>query len=164
MLRESCRPGMQVYFGRNNGEQTLGEVVKLNRMKAKVKTLESRGNGRGSNVGTEWSVPYSMMEPADAASAGVLTMASTREHLTYDPFAYIENLILEAILSCYSGLSPENLSMDGETSLRHITTTRARLERQLRGLQAAYGRQVGETEVFGWWGSKSAYELARKKA
>lgn len=168
MLKEACRKGMKVYFGRSQGEKTLGEVVKLNPTKAKVRTLESRGNGRGSVVGTEWGVPYSMMTPAEGEVGIVVpglakVIASQREHLTYNPFTYIENLILEAILSCYSGLSPENLSADGEASMTHIRTTRARLERQLRGLQSAYGRHVDEAEAYGWSGSKSAYELARKK-
>jgi hypothetical protein len=162
MLKEACRKGMKVYFGRTNGERTLGEVVKLNPTKAKVRTLEQRGNGRGSAVGTEWGVPYSMMTPAEGETVGIVVPIQ-REHLTYNPFTYIENLILEAILSCYSGLSPENLSADGEASITHIRTTRARLERQLRGLQAAYGRQVDEAEVYGWHGSKTAYENARKK-
>lgn len=163
MLKEACRLGMKVYFGRSNGEKTLGEVVKLNPTKAKVRTLESRGNGRGSVVGAEWGVPYSMMTPAEGETVGIVVPIQ-REHLTYNPFTYIENLILEAILSCYSGLSPENLSCDGEASITHIRTTRAKLERQLRGLQSAYGRQVSEEEAYGWSGSKSAYENARKKA
>jgi len=65
MLREQARVGMKVIFGRNNGEKTLGEIIKINPTKAKVKALEERGNGRGSAVGTTWVVPYSLLTPAD---------------------------------------------------------------------------------------------------
>lgn len=159
MLKEACRVGMRVYFGRSRGEKTLGEVVKLNDKKAKVKTLEGRGQGRGSGVGVEWGVPYSMMTPAEGE-----VVTAPAPALVYNQFDYINNLILEAMLMCYSGLSPENLSADGEASITHIRTTRARLERQLRGLQAAYGSTVTEEAIYGWSGSKSAFENARKRA
>ena len=64
MQIEQARIGMQVYFGRSQGEKTLGKIIKLNPTKAKVETLEGRGNGRGGMAGSVWSVPYSMMEPA----------------------------------------------------------------------------------------------------
>lgn len=48
-----AKVGMKVVFGRVNGEQTLGEVVKINTKSLKVRQLE----GRGSHpVGTVWSV------------------------------------------------------------------------------------------------------------
>jgi hypothetical protein len=60
-----CKVGDKVHFGRANGEKTLGEVIKMNPTKAKVRTLEERGRGRSSGrVGVIWSVPYSMMTPA----------------------------------------------------------------------------------------------------
>lgn len=62
VLREKLVVGMEVYFGRENGEKTLGKIVKLNAVKAKVETLETRGYGIGSRKGTVWSIPYSMME------------------------------------------------------------------------------------------------------
>lgn len=62
MDRSQVKVGDRVYFGRANGEQTLGEVTKKNAVRAKVKTLE--GRGRHSRVGVEWSVPYSMLTPA----------------------------------------------------------------------------------------------------
>ena len=60
-----CSVGMKVHFGRPNGEHTLGEVVKCNPTKAKVRTLEERGrSARSGRVGVIWNVPYSMMTPA----------------------------------------------------------------------------------------------------
>ncbi len=64
MDKAACRTGMKVLFGRENGGHTLAEVIKMNPRKAKVRTLEHRGYGRGSSVGAIWNVPYSMMRPA----------------------------------------------------------------------------------------------------
>lgn len=62
MFKAQCKIGMQVIFGRKQGEKTLGIVTKLNDKKAKVKILENRGSR--STAGSQWSVPYSLMEPA----------------------------------------------------------------------------------------------------
>jgi len=56
--------GMQVYFGRENGEQTLGKIVKINPKKFKVEQMESRGTRKSHNVGTVWTVPPSLCSPA----------------------------------------------------------------------------------------------------
>jgi len=50
--------GMKVLFGRPNGEKTFGEVIKINRKKVKVKTLEFRGSR--SPKGAIWGVPPSL--------------------------------------------------------------------------------------------------------
>lgn len=57
--------GDKVLFGRTNGEQTLGEVVKVNWKSLKVKTLESRGTKRNYRKGLVWRVPPSLCRPAD---------------------------------------------------------------------------------------------------
>jgi len=57
--------GMKVMFGRPNGEKTLGEVIKVNPKKVKVKQLEARG---GYPIGTPWSVPPSMLTEVTAPS------------------------------------------------------------------------------------------------
>lgn len=159
MERTQCQVGMTVRFGRFNGEHTLGVIVKLNPTKAKVRTLEQRGAGRGSAVGTEWNVPYTMLWPNSAESVNIAA-----PKLTYHPFDHVENLILEAIFTCYNRLSPENLYADGEASITAVRSNRARLERQLRGLWTAYGRNVSEDEVYDWWQSKREYELRRQEA
>jgi hypothetical protein len=53
---------MKVLFGRANGEKTLGVVVKCNPSKAKIMTLEPRGQ---TTNGAHWSVPYNMIEAFD---------------------------------------------------------------------------------------------------
>lgn len=62
-----CYVGQKVYFGRNNGEKTLGEVVKVNRKKVKIKQLESRGTQRSYPVGTVWTVPPTLCTPANGS-------------------------------------------------------------------------------------------------
>src|SRR6476646_3244892 len=63
--------GQKVLFGRASGEQTLGEVIKVNRKSIKVKTLEARGYGRGSTPGTIWRVHPSLLTlaPGEAIPA-----------------------------------------------------------------------------------------------
>lgn len=66
MLKDQLRPGMQVTFGRPNGEKTMAVVEKLNPSKAKLRTLEGRGHRE--QIGQIWHVPYSLIYPADGAS------------------------------------------------------------------------------------------------
>jgi hypothetical protein len=162
--RQDFRVGQKVYFGRERGEQTLGKIIKLNPTRAKIEILERRGNGRGSAPGSKWVVHYESLRPADTdAKPGAVPPPVKREPLTYNPFNGNENLILEALVGVYSGLSPENLACDGEASAAHIRRTSAELNRQLRGLTLALGREVDEGEVYGWYGSKTAYDIEKAK-
>jgi hypothetical protein len=70
---------------------------------------------------------------------------------------------MEAILTCYIGLSPENLSCDGEASAAHIRQTQADLTRKLRGLSAALGRTVSSSDAYGWYESQKKYEEERRQ-
>jgi len=72
MIREQCNVGMKVVFGRPNGEKTVGEIAEIHETKAKIKALESRGDGnRGSEehrtkkqpAGSVWDSPFENMEP-----------------------------------------------------------------------------------------------------
>jgi len=151
--------GMKVIFGRSNGEKTLGEIVRCNNKKANVRILVQRGSGRGSEVGTEWGVPYSMMEPANAqdiSEAQSEEVVKVLPKLEYNMFAGVENLILEAINVIYGELSPENLSCDGELSATRIKEKRIVLQRQLMGLQLALGRNISEEQAWEWEKSKQA--------
>ena len=62
--------GQKVLFGRMHGEKTLGEIVKINPTKFKVKQLEARGSFRDYPIGTVWSVPASLCSIVDA-NAGI---------------------------------------------------------------------------------------------
>jgi len=66
MNRDEGKVGMKVLFGRSNGQQTLGEIVKVNPRKFKVKQLEERGVRKSHSVGTVWTVPPSLCTPARA--------------------------------------------------------------------------------------------------
>lgn len=49
--------GSKVTFGRPNGEQTKGEVIKINQKSVKVRQTEIRyGNGRSRQEGAIWNV------------------------------------------------------------------------------------------------------------
>jgi hypothetical protein len=65
--------GDKVLFGRGRGEKTLAEVIKVNRVSVKVKTLESRGTQRNYPVGTIWKVHPSLCEPVSGDRAPTST-------------------------------------------------------------------------------------------
>ena len=158
MQIEQAKIGMQVYFGRSQGEKTLGKIIKLNPTKAKVEILEGRGTGRGGVAGSAWSVPYSLMEPADGQATPVVALAQT---LKYNPFqSRAEQLILQAIMVIYGELSPENLTGDGELSASRVREKSATLHQQLRGLFAAFGRKVTEDEVWNWEKQREADSIS----
>jgi len=177
MIREECRIGMIVEFGRENGERTKGVVVKMNPKKAKIRILESRGAGRGSQAGSQWGVPYSMMfavqdavtetavamqsfaqpnNPAFKAFAQAKSIAD--QPVPYNPFAHVDNLILEAIYITHMDLSPENLSCDGELPMYQVNARRSKLNARLTYLYKAYGREVSESAVCDWMDEKKKKE------
>lgn len=158
MLIQEAQVGMVVEFGRENGELTKGEIVKINPTKAKVKTLESRGNGRGAQPGTLWSVPYSLMRPV-GATTGLRNPAD--EPYPYNPF-HEDNLIMEAIVGVYGRLEPEALTWDGEKPRHQVVADRNRLEKKLGHLFQALGRPVSECVAFAW--SMEKREKSQKTA
>lgn len=162
MRREDCRPQMKVIFGRPNGEKTLGEVVRCNPKKAKVRTLESRGSR--SQAGQEWGVPYSLMEPADSSDAPAGPVVDPADQpLVFSFFQPgVEQHILDAILCCYCDLSPENLTCDGELSRTQVQRRYADLQRKLKHLQSALGRPVSEGVVYEWDRQRREAQAKRK--
>ena len=63
MDKASCHNEMKVIFGHGQGEKTLGKIIKLNRVTAKVQLLESRSQG-STPVGTVCNVSYQLLEAA----------------------------------------------------------------------------------------------------
>ena len=61
MSTDKYKVGDRVIFGRPNGEQTKGEVVKVNVKNLKVKQIGWRGSGRRRPDGTVWTVPPSLV-------------------------------------------------------------------------------------------------------
>lgn len=158
-IRSDFTRGQQVIFGSPNGQQTRAEIIKLNPVKAQLKILEKRGEGRGSEPGSIWLARYSALRPLDPnAKPGEIPRPAPRPPLVYTPFAHEDNLILEAIVCCHSGLSPENLHCDGEASASHVRHKYAELTRKLKYLQLALGREVDESEAYDWSEKKDAFQ------
>lgn len=126
--------GDKVFFGRPNGEQTTGEVVKVNRVKVKVKQLESRGTYRSYPVGTVWTVPVSLLSKVRVNGIGITEPRPEAE-------------LLSTIRGIYCQLSPENLACDGELSRSAVRRREATLNRQLRACFKELGRRVSEGEA-----------------
>lgn len=164
-------PALRVVFGRANGEKTLGEIIKFNRAKAKVRILESRGSH--SPVGAVWGVPYSMMKTetgeevnqhgvvpktytaadldgADALSRGVSIVQKAPERPKFDPMTLsaADVHIVRAIVSVYTDLSPENLTCDGELRYVHVMAKKRELDSKLRALFTALGHEIDESEAY----------------
>jgi hypothetical protein len=140
METNEFRRGDKVLFGRGNGEQTLGEVVKVNRAKIKVKQLEARGTMRSYPIGTVWGVPRGMLVRVDAAGQAVPQAPQPKR---------AEADIMKDIGNAYCGLSPENLSCDGELPLYLVQRRRGQLNRRLNECFRELGRRVSEDEAFG---------------
>ncbi len=125
--------GDKVLFGRRHGEKTLGKVIKVNRKNLKVEQLEERGCYRNYSVGTKWTVPPSLCtpvaengRPADVPSEPVPSADEIRN----------------TVLSIASGLSPENLSCDGEASRAWQRRRLSQLLDEFRSLERRLGRSV----------------------
>lgn len=179
MNREDCRNGMIVEFGRENGQHTKGVVIKMNPKKAKIRTIESRGVGRGSQAGSLWMVGYGAIVAAqDATTEATIVMQSfvqpnnpavkafaqaksmADQPIPYSRFTHADNLILEAIYCTHAELSPENLTCDGELPMHAVNAKRSKLNARLTHLYKAFGREVGEAAACNWMDEKRSKETA----
>jgi hypothetical protein len=165
MLREDCRVGMVVEFGRRNGEMTKGTVVKINPKMAKVQIMEDRGLGRGGSVGSVWGVSYALMRPVDASGSPSqplpVRINPANEPYPYSPFARCDNHIMDAIFCCYCDLSPENLTADGERPIADARRIRNMLDSKLQHLFKALGRPVSEDVAMDWHDKKLSHARVR---
>lgn len=137
--------GQKVYFGRPNGQKTLGEVMKVNQKKLKVRTLESRGHRVTS--GEVWTVPPSLCTPADGGRPPQVTRKPSRDEGP-DYSGLPEDQLLRIVRGIYACLSPENLYCDGLRSRTAAHREAARLNRELKACFKALGREVSECEVY----------------
>lgn len=193
--------GDKVIFGRNQGEQTEGTVVKVNRTKLKVRQDESRGTMRSYPVGTIWTVPPSLCRKVGAGApvgtplvtpkpttttlkvgqtvtfegfdwaarskgtvTGIVTLVNAQSYEVYGPQG-TRNLdasqvqaapkrpfdeVKGIIQGVYAGLSPENLTCDGELPRAQVQRRSAELRRALKALFIEAGREVLESEAYGF--------------
>lgn len=175
MLREQCKIGMKVIFGRPNGEKTIGEVVKIGPKKAKVKTLEARGYFFRKNSGVKWSVPFGLMEHLDGRLEEALLslppkdddedvkryLVEGSETLPYTHLNYhAESLILQAIFLTYKGRRAlSNYPLD---NIFHPELGRkvkvefldGILQSRLKNLFECLGRPVSEAVACAWHSEK----------
>ncbi len=139
--------GMKVMFGRRNGQQTLGEIVKVNPKKLKVKQLESRGVYKNHSVGSIWGVPRSLCTPVNDMMVGEKGVGKT---FTPQPATSRSDAeIIAELQGIECGLSPENLSCDGEASRSHIMRTYRRLNRRKAECIKELGREPSFDELWG---------------
>lgn len=156
LSQQTCKIGMLVYIGRDNGEKTKAIVEKPNRKSCKVKILENRGTGRGSEAGSIWNVAYDFMMPGSFSSGTTVIPMTKQEPLKYNMFDD-RNSYFELMLDCYNGLSPENLHCDGEASRSHVIAQSAKLNRRLKYLKLAIDAEVSESDLYEWHRSKQDY-------
>jgi hypothetical protein len=64
------RTGMIVRFGRKNGQQTEGEIVKVNPKRLKIKQMGARGVRKTHREGTVWTVHPSLVELVNDPKSG----------------------------------------------------------------------------------------------
>ena len=105
-------PGMKVLFGRDNGEKTLGEIVKVNPTTFKVKQLEARGSQKTHTVGTIWKVNPDLCEiaPSHAVPAPVASSPRQQAKLALPDDC---RLTLEALVSQVTTLRTSSSHVDG---------------------------------------------------
>ena len=126
--------GRRVGFGRAAGEQTLGQIVKVNPKTIAVRQLESRGSLRDYPIGTMWRVDPKFVRFAEGAQPVAVKRPDSE--------------ILREIRACYSALSPENLSCDGELPWAMVAKRRRDLEARLSTLQRELGRPASEGAAY----------------
>jgi hypothetical protein len=134
LTKSDFNVGDEVFFGRNSGEQTRGEIVKLNGKSAKVRTLEVRGTLKVRAAGGEWRVPYSLLTPAGGAPVAVKRPDSE---------------VIADLQRVECNLSPENLHCDGEISRAAAARKGRALNAERRALVKELGREPTSNELWG---------------
>ena len=141
-MNSDLKVGDKVVFGRSHGEQTMGTVLKVNAKSIQVRQDESRGTMRSYPIGSTWKVPPSLCRKVEGGSVAAPVEAPKPRRP--------EAEILREILGCYAGLSPENLTCDGELRGPAVARRAAALRSRLRALFVELGRKVSESEAYGF--------------
>lgn len=138
--------GDRGFFGRGNGEKTLGEIVKVNRTTLKVKQLEARGTFKAHAVGTVWKVAKSLWTPENSGRPAFGARATEPEPPR--PRRSEDEILME-LRSVESALSPENLHCDGEISMAAARRKASFLNARRRRLVAELGREPTCRDLYG---------------
>ena len=128
--------GDEVIFGRPNGEQTRGRVLRVNRKSISVEQMETRGQSRIRKAGVKWRVARSLVRHANGAAPAPKAKR-------------LDALIIQELRRIEGSLSPENLHWDGERSASQARAAERRLLSQQRALHAELGRQPTHTDLWG---------------
>ena len=126
--------GDLVVFGRPNGEQTNGVVVRVNKSSLTIEQTEERGQTRIRTAGAKWRVHPSLVTKVGGRGA-----APSRP----------EAEIIADLRRVEAGLSPENLHADGERSRAEARLRAGALNAQKQMLIAELGRYPTPKELWG---------------
>ena len=126
-----------VTFGRPNGEQTVGKIVRVNAASLTIEQLEERGSTRIRQAGAKWRV-----HPSLVRMAGVATPAPA-------PVKMSEAEIILRLRKIEFSLEPEVLYCDGERSPSEARRIAARLRSERADLVKLLGREPTSNEIWG---------------
>ena len=138
------RVGDLVQFGRPNGEQTEGRVIRVNAASITIEQTEARGVSRIREAGAKWRVHPSLVRPVSSGSGPAASAAPVAPKA-----ARSEADLLAALRRIEASLSPENLYWDGERSRAEARRAEARLMADRRALVAELGREPTPRELWG---------------
>jgi hypothetical protein len=133
------RIGDIVTFGRPNGEQTEGRVIRVNAASITIEQTEARGVSRVREAGAKWRVHPSLVRLVGGASAAPAPKAARSEADLIAALRRIEN-----------SLSPENLFCDGERPRTEARRIEARLMAERIAVVAELGREPSPRELWGF--------------
>ena len=133
-----------VTFGRPNGEQTLGRVLKVNRSSILIEQMEERGQQRVRQAGAKWRVHPSLVRLAPAGAAATPPAPAKPVVVSMS-----EAEILLRLRKIEFGLEPEILYCDGERSPSEARRIAARLRSERANLVKMLGREPTPSEIWG---------------
>ena len=134
--------GDLVTFGRPNGEQTEGKVVRVNAASITIEQTEQRGVSRIREAGTKWRVHPSLVKHVGASAAPAAPVAPKAAKRP-------EADLIAALRRIEASLSPENLYWDGERSRTAARAAERRLMAERKALVAELGREPSPRELWG---------------
>ena len=135
------RIGDLVQFGRPNGEQTEGKVVRVNAASITIEQTEQRGVTRVREAGTKWRVHPSLVRLVSNGGTAPAPVAPKAARSEAD--------LLAALRRIEGDLSPENLYWDGERSRTAARAAERRLMAERKALVAELGREPTPRELWG---------------
>ena len=141
------RVGDLVQFGRPNGEQTEGRVLRVNAASITIEQTEQRGVTRVREAGAKWRVHPSLVRLV--SNGGTAPAPVAPKPPVAPKAARSEADLLAALRRIEASLSPENLYWDGERSRTAARAAESRLMAERKALVAELGREPTPRELWG---------------